>query len=246
MRGEFATLHDMLRYVRSLMRSLRWDIMDAAQILPNLDCDRRRIFFAVTASVDADLTAAFQSIGEDPELAPPVTLGEDVGKINHQQPPTPGLRGVAYSSYARTRNDLHRLKSVTGVMSGQGFKPIRTQPFSVVLVGFFKPRASGVHRFYIASNDYAYVWLSHTQMDPRRAVVGINGSDVDRGIRESHDIALIADEYYPFTLWYGHHQQTFKLQVGFTDPESPKDVCYNFTGLWFSIDSIEDDDITEI
>lgn len=231
--SDTATFMDVLRYARSVVRSLRWTFVDAANALPTIDCAVDRIFHAVTTSTEEDLAEAFGDDTGNRDDAPSEAM--------MASEPSDGLRGYVYNVYFPGQIDAavresQRLKAVRGVINGHcPCEPPTNGSYTVLLRGFFRPRASGLHVFFVTSKDYAYVWMSDDSLDPRRALVGIDGLDDDRATRASPKISLTMENNYPFAVMYScQSPQPSKALIQFTDPISPDKRCDDFTGCWFS------------
>ena len=93
------------------------------------------------------------------------------------------------------------------------------EPFSVQLLGYFKPTTTETHTFSITSDDASYMWIGAT------AVTGfttgnalINNGGTHGSVEVSGSIALTAGVYYPIRIQMGDNSGGDVLVFSYSTP----------------------------
>ena len=93
------------------------------------------------------------------------------------------------------------------------------EPFSVQLLGYFKPTTTETHTFFLNSDDASFMWLGATAVTGfTTANAFINNGGVHGSVEVSASIALTAGVYYPIRIQMGNQSGGDVLDFNYSTP----------------------------
>ena len=93
------------------------------------------------------------------------------------------------------------------------------EPFSVQLLGYFKPTTTETHTFFLNSDDASYMWIGATAVSGfTTANAFINNGSVHGSVEVSASIALTAGVYYPIRIQMGDQSGGDVLDLNYSTP----------------------------
>ena len=93
------------------------------------------------------------------------------------------------------------------------------EPFSVQLLGYFKPTTTETHTFFLNSDDASFMWIGATAVSGfTTANAFINNGSVHGAVEVSASIALTAGEYYPIRIQMGDQSGGDVLDLNYSTP----------------------------
>ena len=93
------------------------------------------------------------------------------------------------------------------------------EPFSVQLLGYFKPTTTETHTFFLTSDDASFMWLGSTAVTGfTTANAFINNGGVHGSEEVSASIALTAGVYYPIRIQMGDQSGGDVLELNYSTP----------------------------
>ena len=93
------------------------------------------------------------------------------------------------------------------------------EPFSVQLLGYFKPTTTETHTFFLTSDDASFMWLGATAVTGfTTANAFINNGGVHGSEEVSASIALTAGVYYPIRIQMGDQSGGDVLVFSYSTP----------------------------
>ena len=93
------------------------------------------------------------------------------------------------------------------------------EPFSVQLLGYFKPTTTETHTFFLTSDDASFMWLGATAVTGfTTANAFINNGGVHGSEEVSASIALTAGVYYPIRIQMGDQSGGDVLELNYSTP----------------------------
>ena len=93
------------------------------------------------------------------------------------------------------------------------------EPFSVQLLGYFKPTTTETHTFFLNSDDASYMWIGATAVTGfTTANALINNGGVHGAVEVSASIALTAGVYYPIRIQMGDQSGGDVLDFNYSTP----------------------------
>ena len=106
------------------------------------------------------------------------------------------------------------------------------EPFSVQLLGYFKPTTTETHTFFLSSDDASFMWLGATAVTGfTTANAFINNGGIHGSVEVSASIALTAGVYYPIRIQMGDQGGGDVLELNYSTPTIVKTT--NVTGKIF-------------
>ena len=120
---------------------------------------------------------------------------------------TAGLYRTTYTGYFADNPAFFATATVSS--SAVNLSPIGDgdpgfEPFSVQLLGYFKPTTTETHTFFLNSDDASFMWIGATAVTGfTTANALINNGGAHAAVEASGSIALTAGEYYPVRIQYG-------------------------------------------
>jgi len=93
------------------------------------------------------------------------------------------------------------------------------EPFSVQLLGYFKPTTTETHTFFLNSDDASFMWLGATAVTGfTTANALINNGGTHGATEVSASIALTAGVYYPIRIQMGDNGGNNVLELNYSTP----------------------------
>ena len=93
------------------------------------------------------------------------------------------------------------------------------EPFSVQLLGYFKPTTTETHTFFLTSDDASFMWLGATAVTGfTTANAFIDNGGVHGSQEVSASIALTAGVYYPIRIQMGDNGGNNVLELNYSTP----------------------------
>lgn len=93
------------------------------------------------------------------------------------------------------------------------------EPFSVQLLGYFKPTTTETHTFFLTSDDASFMWLGATAVTGfTTANALINNGGTHGATEVSASIALTAGVYYPIRIQMGDNGGNNVLELNYSTP----------------------------
>ena len=93
------------------------------------------------------------------------------------------------------------------------------EPFSVQLLGYFKPTTTETHTFFLNSDDASFMWLGATAVTGfTTANAFINNGGIHGAQEVSASIALTAGVYYPIRIQMGDQGAGDVLELNYSTP----------------------------
>ena len=93
------------------------------------------------------------------------------------------------------------------------------EPFSVQLLGYFKPTTTETHTFFLSSDDASFMWLGATAVTGfTTANAFINNGGIHGSVEVSASIALTAGVYYPIRIQMGDQGGGDVLELNYSTP----------------------------
>ena len=135
---------------------------------------------------------------------------------------TAGLYRTTYTGYFA--DDPAFFATATVSSSAVNLSPIGDgdpgfEPFSVQLLGYFKPTTTETHTFFLNSDDASFMWLGATAVTGfTTANAFINNGSVHGAVEVSASIALTAGEYYPIRIQMGDQSGGDVLDLNYSTP----------------------------
>lgn len=112
----------------------------------------------------------------------------------------------------------------------------RWEYLTVEVKGYFKPNATGIWRFFVNSDDAAYMWIGNNALpgnyNRNNAIVSLPG--LHGGYWSSQAVELQQNGMYPIRILHGNNQGGWDFAVGFEGPGVPFRTAGN--GFYFSAD----------
>ena len=97
------------------------------------------------------------------------------------------------------------------------------EPFSVQLLGYFKPTTTETHTFFLNSDDASFMWIGATAVTGfTTANAFINNGSVHGSVEVSASIALTAGVYYPIRIQMGDQSGGDVLDLNYSTPTIAK------------------------
>ena len=135
---------------------------------------------------------------------------------------TAGLYRTTYTGYFADNPAFFATATVSS--SAVNLSPIGDgdpgfEPFSVQLLGYFKPTTTETHTFFLNSDDASYMWIGATAVTGfTTANALINNGGAHAPVEASGSIALTAGVYYPVRIQYGEGGGGDELQFNYSTP----------------------------
>ena len=135
---------------------------------------------------------------------------------------TPGLYRTTYTGYFA--DDPAWFATATVSSAAVNLSPIGDgdpgfEPFSVQLLGYFKPTTTETHTFFLTSDDASFMWLGSTAVTGfTTANAFINNGGVHGSEEVSASIALTAGVYYPIRIQMGDQGGGDVLELNYSTP----------------------------
>ena len=139
---------------------------------------------------------------------------------------TAGLYRTTYTGYFADNPAFFATATVSSAavnLSPIGDGDPGFEPFSVQLLGYFKPTTTETHTFFLTSDDASFMWLGAT------AVTGfttgnafINNGTIHGSEEVSASIALTAGVYYPIRIQMGDNSGGDVLDLNYSTPTIAK------------------------
>ena len=93
------------------------------------------------------------------------------------------------------------------------------EPFSVQLLGYFKPTTTETHTFFLNSDDASFMWIGATAVTGfTTANALINNGGIHGAVEVSASIALTAGVYYPIRIQMGDNGAGDVLELNYSTP----------------------------
>ena len=93
------------------------------------------------------------------------------------------------------------------------------EPFSVQLLGYFKPTTTETHTFFLNSDDASFMWIGATAVTGfTTANAFINNGGIHGAQEVSASIALTAGVYYPIRIQMGDQGAGDVLELNYSTP----------------------------
>ena len=135
---------------------------------------------------------------------------------------TAGLYRTTYTGYFA--DDPAFFATATVSSSAVNLSPIGDgdpgfEPFSVQLLGYFKPTTTETHTFFLTSDDASFMWLGATAVTGfTTANAFINNGGIHGSEEVSASIALTAGVYYPIRIQMGDNSGGDVLAFSYSTP----------------------------
>ena len=135
---------------------------------------------------------------------------------------TAGLYRTTYTGYFADNPAFFATATVSS--SAVNLSPIGDgdpgfEPFSVQLLGYFKPTTTETHTFFLTSDDASFMWLGATAVTGfTTANAFINNGGVHGSEEVSASIALTAGVYYPIRIQMGDQSGGDVLVFSYSTP----------------------------
>ena len=135
---------------------------------------------------------------------------------------TAGLYRTTYTGYFADNPAFFATATVSSAavnLSPIGDGDPGFEPFSVQLLGYFKPTTTETHTFFLTSDDASFMWLGATAVTGfTTANAFINNGGVHGSVEVSASIALTAGVYYPIRIQMGDNGAGDVLELNYSTP----------------------------
>ena len=135
---------------------------------------------------------------------------------------TAGLYRTTYTGYFADNPAFFATATVSSAavnLSPIGDGDPGFEPFSVQLLGYFKPTTTETHTFFLNSDDASFMWLGATaETGFTTANAFINNGGVHGSEEVSASIALTAGVYYPIRIQMGDQSGGDVLELKYSTP----------------------------
>ena len=122
-------------------------------------------------------------------------------------------------------------------------KPLTVSNFTLLMYGYFKPKVSGIHTFYVTADDLLYINFGagnafdcckrEQSKDNLGEYVAYDIWHVDHS-KNKVSVNLEKDIYYPIRMFYNNIGKDSELDLSFTVNGAPTRIT-DFTGYLFSV-----------
>lgn len=132
-----------------------------------------------------------------------------------------------YDTVSEERMDLS-----TRVFADPAVPTITTK----VIMGYFKPQVSGIHTFYLTSDDASHMWFGSlvpcNDFSALESITPFIDNGDTHGTREyNNSIDLVAGQYYPFVVIHGNNNGSGTFDFKFSAPGTGLTTSFNGYGF---------------
>jgi len=145
--------------------------------------------------------------------------------VNDTSAPSGDTAGLYRTTYAGYFSDVPAFFATATVSSAAvNLSPIDDgdpgiEPFSVQLLGYFKPTTTETHTFFLNSDDASFMWLGATAVTGFTTANALINNGGTHGANEvSASIALTAGVYYPIRIQMGDNGGNNVLELNYSTP----------------------------